>query len=153
MHTSFGKVSTIIRILSAIVLVLFAGFWALIALFSDFPSNWSYSIWIIYVVSGHLLAGFLIGTLLPLRWRLALAAAWGSILMGIIGLLGILRELEVRTAVQAPILARLGLAALTLLVIPSVVGLGGYAGSRFATRLRRSDTEPPRLDGVTMSTR
>ena len=140
MNAALGQSLVIVRILLALLVIVIAGFWGLIALFSDFPPHWSYASWALYVLSGHILAGFLIGMLLPLRWRLSIGAAWGAILINVIGLIGMLRSSELDTAPPVSFLARFAFPVFTLFVVPVAVAFGGYAGSRVVTR--RSRTTP-----------
>jgi len=134
MNATVGQAQVIVRILLAFCVVLVAGFWGLISLFSDFPPHWSYARWALYVLSGHVLAGFLIGMLLPLRWRLSIAAAWGAIIINVLGLVGMLRSGELDTGPPVSFFARVAFPVLTLFVVPAAVALGGYAGSRVVTR-------------------
>jgi len=138
MNATHGRGQVVVRILLAFCVVLLAGFWGLISLFSDFPPHWSYARWALYVLGGHVLAGFIVGMLLPLRWRLSVAAAWGAILINVGGLVGMLRSGAVDTGPPVSPFARFGLPVLTLFVILAFVALGGYAGSRVVTRWSRN---------------
>lgn len=129
MNATVHQSLVIVRILLALLVILLAGFWGLIVLFSDFPSHWSYAFWALYVLGGHLIAGFLVGMLIPLRWRLSIAAAWGAIFINVGSVVGMLRSSE-STAAPASFLARVAFPLLTLLVVPAVAAFGGYAGSR-----------------------
>lgn len=132
MNTTRVQVKAIVRMLLAFCVVLLAGFWGLMTLFSDFPPHWSYATWVLYVLSGHILAGFIIGMLLPLRWRLSIAAAWGAILMSVMGVVGMLRSTELAGGPPVSFFARVAFTLLTLFVVPAAIALGGYAGSRVA---------------------
>jgi hypothetical protein len=138
MNATVGQGQVIVRILLALCVVLLAGFWGLIVLFSDFPPHWSYARWTLYVLSGHVLAGLIIGMLLPLRWRLSIAAAWGAILINVVGLVGMLRSGESNTGPPVSFFARFAFPVLTLFVVPAAVALGGYAGSRVVRRWSRN---------------
>lgn len=138
MNATLTQVKVIARILLAFCVVLVAGFWGLITLFSDSPPHWSYARWALYVLSGHVLAGFIVGMLLPLRWRLSIAAAWGAILMNVMGLVGMLRSGELDSGPPVSFFARFAFPVLTLFVIPAAVALGGYAGSRVVTKWSRN---------------
>jgi len=137
MNATLAQNLVIVRILLAFLVVIVAGFWGLLSLFSDYPPHWSYARWVLYVLSGHVLAGFLIGMLLPLRWQLSIAAAWGAILIGVMGLVSMLRPNELDTAPPAPFLTRLA-SVLIVFAAPAAVALGGYAGSRVAIRWNRT---------------
>ena len=137
MNATLAQNLVIVRILLAFIVVIVAGFWGLVSLFSDYPSHWSYARWVLYVLSGHVLAGFLIGMLLPLRWQLSIAAAWGAILIGVMGLVSMLRPNELDTTPPAPFLTRLA-SVLIVFAAPAAVALGGYAGSRVVTRRSRN---------------
>ena len=137
MNATLEKVQVTSRILLAFGVVLFAGFWALVTLFSDFPPHWYYARWTLYVLSAQVLAGFLIGMLLPLRWRLSIAAAWGSVLMGVIHLVGRTRSAGLETEPASDFVARFSFPIFTLLVLPAAVMLGGYLGSMAVRRWRR----------------
>ena len=138
MNTTLGQGQVIVRILLAVIVVIVAGFWGLVSLFSDYPPHWSYARWVLYVLGGHALAGFLVGMLLPLRWWLSIAAAWGAILINVAGLVGMLRSGELDTRPPVSFLARFAFPVLTLFVVPAAVALGGYAGSRVVTRRSRN---------------
>ena len=138
MNATLGQGQVIVRILLAVIVVIVAGFWGLVALFSDYPPQWSYARWFFYVLSGHALAGFLVGMLLPLRWRLSIAAAWGAILINVVGLVGMLRSSELDTRPPLSFSAGFAPAVLTLFVVPAVAALGGYAGSRVVTKRTRN---------------
>lgn len=131
---TIADLGQVTRIRAAIVVVIITGFWALVSLFSDFPSQWSYTTWILYILTGHALAGFLVGVLLPLQWRLSIAAVWGAMLVSIAGVVGMLRPGEMSTSPSVPLLSRVVPPVLLLVVVPAIVMLGGYAGSRFANR-------------------
>jgi hypothetical protein len=133
-----GEVVT--RILAAICVALFAGFWGLITLFSDYPPDWSYARWALYVLSSQVIAGFIIGLLLPLRWQLSLAASWGAILISIAGFAQMLRSGGLNSQPPASFLARFAFPVFTVLVIPGAIALAGYAGSRVAMRWSRNST-------------
>jgi len=94
--------------------------------------------WALYVLSGHLPAGFIIGTLLPLRWRLSIATAWGAILINVMGPVGMLRSGELDSGPPVSFFARFAFPILTLFVVPATVALGGYAGSRVVTKWSRN---------------
>jgi hypothetical protein len=128
-NAAVHKSLVIVRILLALLVILLAGFWGLIVLFSDSPPSWPNAFWALYVLGGHLIAGLLVGMLIPLRWRLSIAAAWGAIFINVGGLVGMLRSGESAVA-PTSLLARLAFPLLTLLIVPAVAGLGGYAGSR-----------------------
>ena len=138
MNATLGRGHVIVRILLAVIVVIVAGFWGLVSLFSDYPPHWSYARWVLYVLGGHAFAGFLIGMLLPLRWRLSIAAAWGAILINVVGLVGMLRSDELDTRPPVSFFARFAFPVLTLFVVPAAVALGGYAGSRVVTRRSRN---------------
>jgi len=138
MNANPAQVKVIVRILLAFCVVLVAGFWGLITLFSDFPPHWSYARWALYVLGGHVLAGFMIGMLLPLRWRLSIATAWGAILINVMGLVGMLRSGELDSGTPVSFFARFAFPILTLFVVPAAVALGGYAGSRVVTKWSRN---------------
>ncbi len=138
MNATRARVKLIVRIVLAFCVVLVAGFWGLITLFSDFPPHWSYARWALYVLSGHLIAGFIFGILLPLRWRLSLAAAWGAILISVMGLVGMLRAGELDSGPPVSFSARVAFTVLTLIVVPAAVALGGYGGSRVVTKWSRN---------------
>jgi len=133
MNATVHQSLVIVRIILALLVILLAGFWGLIVLFSDFPSSWSYAFWVLYVLGGHLIAGFLVGMLTPLRWQLSIAAAWGAIFINVGGVVGMLRSSESTTA-PVSLLARVAFPLLTLLVVPAAAALGGYAGSRVVKR-------------------
>ncbi len=138
MNGTFAQIKVIVRILLAFSVVLVAGFWGLITLFSDFPPQWSYARWALLVLSGHVLAGFIIGMLLPLRWRLSIAAAWGAILMNVTVLVGMLRSGELDSGPPVSFFARFAFPVLALVIVPAAVALGGYAGSRVVTKGSRN---------------
>lgn len=125
MNATLAQVKVIVRILLAFCVVLVAGFWGLITLFSDLPPRWSYARWALYVLGGHVLAGFVIGMLLPLRWRLSIATAWGAILISVMGLVGMLRSGELDSGPPVSFFARFPFLILTLFVVPAAVALGG----------------------------
>lgn len=135
MNATLAQNRVIVRKLLAIIVVMVAGFWGMISLFSDYPPHWSFARWVLYVLSGHALAGFLVGMLLPLRWRLSIAAAWGAILIGFGGLISILGPSESDTRPPVPFLTWLA-SVLWVFAVPAAVALGGYAGSRVVTRRR-----------------
>ena len=133
MNAALAQNRVIVRKLLAIIVVIVAGFWGMIFLFSDYPPHWSFARWVLYVLSGHALAGFLVGMLLPLRWRLSIAAAWGAILIGLGGLISMLRSSESDTGLPVPFVTRLA-SVLWFFAVPAAVAFGGYAGSRVVTR-------------------
>lgn len=138
MNLSVGQ--TIVRILLAIAVCLVAGFWALLVLFSDLPPQQSRAAWLLYITGGHLLAGFFVGFLLPLRWRLAVAVAWGAIVVGLFGLLSTgIRSNSVGTpAVGAS--SAVALTIFALVLVPAVAGSGGYVGSLVGRKWFRNPT-------------
>ncbi|MDQ6888071.1 MAG: hypothetical protein M3068_12400 [Gemmatimonadota bacterium] len=140
MNATTGRILATVRIFLALLVGSIAGFWGLVILFSDFAPHWSYATWALYVLGGHLLAGILIGMLLPSRWWLSIGAAWGSILIGVMGLVAVLRPASAGTAPAASFLGGLAFPTLTLLGIPAVVAFGGYAASRAVARWRRRST-------------
>ncbi|MGI9077479.1 MAG: hypothetical protein ACR2G6_09135 [Gemmatimonadaceae bacterium] len=107
MNATLAQNLVIVRKLLAIIVVVAAGFWGMISLFSDYPPHWPFARWVLYALSGHVLAGFLIGMLLPLRWRLSIAAAWGAIRIGFMGLISMLGSSESDTGPQVPFVMRL----------------------------------------------
>lgn len=123
------------RVLLAISVTVVAGLWGLVSLFSDYPPEWSFARWGLQVLGGHLLAGFLIGMLLPLRWRLATAASWGAILVGLMSLIAILTSSAPTTGPETAFLTRFG-SLLIILAAPPVAAFGGYSGSRLVSRGR-----------------
>ena len=77
------------RFLLAILVVIAGGFWGLVALFSDYALDSSYAEWVVYVLGIHAFVGFLIGLLLPSRWLLSIAAAWGAFLLDIMSVISL----------------------------------------------------------------
>ena len=75
MSANHGRVQVVARILLAAIVVIVAGFWGLMSLFSDTPPARSYASWVLYLFTGHFIAGMLIGILLPIRRRLCIAAS------------------------------------------------------------------------------
>jgi hypothetical protein len=126
------------RSLAAICVALFAGFWGFITLFSDYPPEWSYTRWALYVLSSQVIAGFIIGVLLPLRWQFSIAASWGAILISIAGFAQMLRSGGVNSQPAVSFTARFAFPVFTILVIPAAIALAGYAGSRVALRWSRN---------------
>ncbi len=141
-----GEFVTIVRIFLALLVALVTGFWGLVTLFSDFAPRWSYGSWALYVVAGHVLAGFFIGSLVPSRWWLSVGAAWGAVFIGVIGLLSILRPGNMGPAPPVSFPSRIVFPALALLVLPAIVAVAGYAGSRIAGRWSRTVTATSGID-------
>ena len=138
MSANHGRVQVVARILLAAIVVIVAGFWGLISLFSDTPPAWFYASWVLYLFTGNFIAGMLIGILLPLHWRLCIAASWGAILVSVTAVVGKLRPNGSITGRAEAVPLRFGFPLLTLLVVLGAVTLGGYAGSRIMIRLPRS---------------
>jgi peptidoglycan/LPS O-acetylase OafA/YrhL len=120
---------TIVRILLAIVLCLAAGFWGLLVLFSDLPPAQPRAIWFVYLTGGHLLAGFFVGFLLPLRWRFSIAVAWGAIVVGLLGLLSVASRSHGGSTLGVPLSEEIALTVFALVIVPAAAAMGGYAGS------------------------
>jgi peptidoglycan/LPS O-acetylase OafA/YrhL len=131
MNANVGR--SIARILIAVAICLSAGFWALLVLFSDTPTGQTRVVWLLYLAAGHLLAGFIVGLLLPLRWQFSVASAWGANLTGLLGLVSFASGSDsVSTAV--PTLWRVALIVFALAMVPGVSAAGGYCGSQVARK-------------------
>jgi peptidoglycan/LPS O-acetylase OafA/YrhL len=139
MNASVGQ--TVVRILLAIVVVLAAGFWGLIVLFSDLPPQQSRAIWFLYLTAGHFLAGFLVGFLLPLRWRFSVAVAWGTVMVSLLGLLSVARRPQSGTTDGVPLSGGIALTVFALLMLPATAMGGGYAGSLLGRKWPRNSTK------------
>ena len=125
--------TTIARILLAVAVCLSAGFWALLVLFSDTAPGQTRAVWLLYITAGHLLAGFLVGLALPLRWQLSITSAWGAILSGLLGVLSVASGSD-SVSTGVPTLWRVALILFALVMMPGVAALGGYSGSLVTKR-------------------
>ena len=76
-----NKINLAIRILVAIIVILFGGFWNLIITFSDYPSSWSTLTWFFYLMAWYALSAFLVGFLLPAVWYLAIITGVSSLIL------------------------------------------------------------------------
>lgn len=138
---------TALRTAATALIILVAGLWGMVIMFSDYPSHWSEADWLTYVLGCHALAGVLIGLLNPGRWYLSLAATWGAMLMGGLFLLpsvlssisgppeGIVETTDERGSVVE--------SALWFAGILGVTAVGGYAGAMLSRGLRRLHRSGP----------
>ena len=117
------------RFLLAILVVIAGGFWGLVALFSDYALDSSYAEWVVYVLGIHAFVGFLIGLLLPSRWLLSIAAAWGAFLLDIMSVISLFGASGSTTG---PPTGALMVVASVLMVfaVPAAAAAGGFVGSR-----------------------
>ena len=145
MSGTHSRAQVVARILLAAIVVIVAGFWGLISLFSDTPPGWSYASWLLYIFAGHFIAGLLIGILLPLRWRLCIAASWGAILVSVAAVVGMMRPNGSLTSGAVAVPLPFGFPFLALGVLGAVT-LGGYAGSRIMIRLPRNSASNRKTD-------
>ena len=121
------------RYLLAILFAIAGGFWGLVALFSDYPLDSSYAEWVVYVLGIHAFVGFLIGLLLPSRWLLSIAAAWGAFLLDIMSVISLFRA-SGSTSDQPVGAFMVAASVLMVIAVPAAAAAGGYAGSRLVTR-------------------
>lgn len=136
MNALVGRSDAALRIALASLIAIIAGFWGLVSLFSDYPPDWPFARYALFVLGAHALAGVFIGMLLPLRWQFSLAASWGAILLGMIALVGILRSTGVESEAGVSFFSRFG-SLLLVLAVPAVAAVGGYAGSRIVKKRSR----------------
>ena len=81
MTTATNELASRIRLAVAVLLILVTGFWGFVITFSDSPANWSMLTLAGYIAAWHVPSAFVIGRLVPRKWWLGLAAAWGALLM------------------------------------------------------------------------
>jgi hypothetical protein len=128
-------VGLIVRWMLALGIVLVIGLWGAMALFSDLPAGFSFAKMRVVIIAVHLAAGLSIGALVPKRWYLALAVAWGGIMIDGIPLLVFIRRWHGYPNGTYP-----GSPILGFLIIPLVLAAGGYLGHRIAGRRKRAHT-------------
>ncbi len=117
------------RFLLAILVAIVGGFWGMLALFSDYPLNSAYAVWVVYVLGIHAFAGALIGLLIPSRWLLSITAAWGAFLIDIMSVISLFGASKSTTG--PPIGALMVVASvLMIFAVPAAAAAGGYAGRR-----------------------
>ena len=76
-----------VRLVLALAIGLVGGFWGVVISFSDYPSGWSETRWLMYVLASHGAFGLAIGALAPRWWFLSLMAGWGVLSWGALGLI------------------------------------------------------------------
>ncbi len=121
------------RFLLAILVVIAGGFWGLVVLFSDYALDSSYAEWALYVLGIHAFVGFLIGLLLPSRWPLSIAAAWGAFLLDIMSVMSLFRA-SGSTSDQPVGALMVAASVLMVFAVPAAAAAGGYAGSKVVAR-------------------
>ena len=119
----------------AILLILISGMWSLMILFSDY-GGMSTQMWYLFVISSHVMPGFVVGMLLPFRWYLSVLAAWGAMFWLFLPVILPLFNPEVSFT-----LGSLNWWSFGLLVIVALTALAGYAGSRVMKSLSRGKGE------------
>jgi hypothetical protein len=68
------------RVVLATAIIVATAFWGLVITFSDYPSHWSMTRWILYIVASHLPGAFLAGLLLR-RWWIAMLSGLSAVLL------------------------------------------------------------------------
>ncbi len=127
----------IARILLALAVIVVAGFWGFVTLFTDVSESRGYFGWIIYLLGGHALAGFIVGILLPRRWKLGITASWGAMTFGLGGLVGAIAS-DAPATPDVPLVYQLAASVLALIAIPIITLLSALQGSRILTRKQQA---------------
>ena len=123
MSETFRAFSTAVAIVGAICI----GMLGLVSFFSDLSSGETILSRVLFIVICYAIGSLLFGILVPRYWYGALIAAWGPLLIGLLGLLSMIRN-----GGPYPYLAYL---ASALLGVPGLCLAFGYTGSRISGRI------------------
>lgn len=129
-----ASMKTKARTAVGVVIALVTGFFGLAGLFSDLASSETIATRMMLVTLIYAVGCGFVGALRPRMWYLALVAAWGPFMIGLLGLVTKLRQ-----GGQYPYWSIL---FVDLLFVPGAALVFGCGGSWFRRRLSRSHEAP-----------